>query len=80
MQELDNIQLIQIDKINILNPRSRGRKQHQEIVESIKTTGLKRPITVRTRTPQTDNFEYDLICGQGRLEAFKILKQKDIWA
>lgn len=80
MQELDNIQLIQIDKINILNPRSRGRKQHQEIVESIKTTGLKRPITVRARTTKADNFEYDLICGQGRLEAFKILKQKEIWA
>lgn len=80
MQELDNIKLIQIDKINILNPRTRSRKQHLEIVESIKTTGLKRPITVRIRTTQTDNFEYDLICGQGRLEAFKMLKQKEIWA
>lgn len=80
MQELDQIKLIPINKINILNPRVRSRKQHQAIVDSISKTGLRRPISVRVRTDQTHEFEYDLICGQGRIEAFKILGQDEIWA
>ncbi|WP_333662385.1 ParB/RepB/Spo0J family partition protein [Acinetobacter sp.] len=80
MQEIGNIKLIPINKINIANPRARGRKQHNEIVESIKKSGLKKPITVRVRTDQSNDLEYDLVCGQGRVEAFKILKQEYIWA
>ena len=47
------------------------------MVENIARIGLKRPITVAPR-PGTDPQEYDLVCGQGRLEAFVELKQDHI--
>ena len=46
-----------------------------ELVASIAAVGLKKPITVRRR-PDSDG--YDLVCGQGRLEAFIELGQRDI--
>ena len=49
----------------------------EEIVENIARIGLKRPITVAPRAG-TDPSEYDLVCGQGRLEAFIELKQNRI--
>lgn len=58
---------IQIASIEVLNPRSRNRKIFDELVESIRAVGLKRPITVR-RAPKGEGFQ--LICGQGRMEAF----------
>lgn len=62
------IKLIPIDQINILNPRVRNKKIFHEITENIAQVGLKRPITVRPST--VPGKDYDLICGQGRLEAF----------
>jgi ParB family chromosome partitioning protein len=47
------------------------------MVANIASIGLKRPITVAPR-PGTDPTEYDLVCGQGRLEAFIELKQTQI--
>jgi ParB family chromosome partitioning protein len=44
------------------------------MVNSIAEIGLKRPITVAPRAG-TEPTEYDLVCGQGRLEAFIELKQ-----
>ena len=49
----------------------------EETLESIARIGLKRPITV-TRRADTNPVEYDLVCGQGRLEAFIELKQDAI--
>jgi len=40
------IEMVPIDRIDVLNPRTRNKRQHREIVDSIKTVGLKRPITV----------------------------------
>ena len=80
MTNSEDIQLIHIDKINILNPRTRSRRHHLEIIESIKEVGLKRPITVRRREEPNEQFEYDLVCGQGRIEAFRQLGQHEIWA
>jgi ParB family transcriptional regulator, chromosome partitioning protein len=62
------IQEIPIDRIRIPNPRSRGSRQHQAIIESIAAVGLKKPITVSKRNSDGDDL-YDLVCGQGRLEA-----------
>jgi ParB family chromosome partitioning protein len=73
-----SIQIIPIDRIRLLNPRSRNRHNFQEIVRSIAAVGLKRPITVSPRHSDDDNAQYDLICGQGRIEAFKQLGQTDI--
>ena len=73
-----NVNLIQIDRIRVLNPRDRNLPKFREIVDSISHVGLKRPITVN-RAPATKGIEqYDLVCGQGRLEAFKILEQTEI--
>jgi ParB family chromosome partitioning protein len=68
------IEIIPIDSINIVNPRERNRKKFQQIVGNIADVGLKKPITVRQRP----DGKYDLICGQGRLEAFKQLGQIEV--
>ncbi|MFP6557905.1 plasmid partitioning protein RepB C-terminal domain-containing protein [Paraburkholderia sp. B3] len=74
----ETVELIDVDRIRVLNPRERNRRVHQEIVRSIESVGLKRPITV-CRTDETAHTGiYDLVCGQGRLEAFMILGQKKI--
>ena len=72
-----HVTLIPTDRIRILNPRVRNRRTFEEMVENIARIGLKRPITVTERAG-TDPAEYDLVCGQGRLEAFIELKQDAI--
>ena len=68
---------IPVNKIDILNPRQRNRKVFQELVDSIKALGLKKPITVTPRdTPEGKRF--GLVCGQGRLEALMALGQTTI--
>jgi len=69
MSTNDDIQLILIEQIIVLNPRSRNKPLFNTIVTNISHLGLKRPITV---TPRPDG-KYDLVCGQGRLEAYKAL-------
>ncbi|MCW2314489.1 ParB family chromosome partitioning protein [Rhodoblastus acidophilus] len=71
------VTLIPTDRIRILNPRVRNRRNFDDIVDNIARIGLKRPITV-SRRPATEPAEYDLVCGQGRLEAFIQLKQPAI--
>ena len=72
------VQMIPIDQINVLNPRSRNKIVFQSIVSNISNLGLKRPITVAHRTEPADGKLYDLVCGQGRLEAFAALGQAEI--
>jgi ParB family chromosome partitioning protein len=67
--------LIPVHGINVLNPRQRNRKVFNELVNSIAHLGLKKPITVSRRK---GSGVYDLACGQGRLEAFIALGQKEI--
>jgi ParB family transcriptional regulator, chromosome partitioning protein len=43
----DEVIMIPIAEIHILNPRHRDQKKFEVIVNSIKTLGLKMPITVR---------------------------------
>jgi ParB family chromosome partitioning protein len=75
MTDTAEIKTIPIASIDILNPRARNRKIFEELVESIRTVGLKRPITVR-RVPESERYE--LVCGQGRMEAFQRLGQTTI--
>jgi ParB family chromosome partitioning protein len=72
------VQMIPVDQINVLNPRSRNKVIFQGIVSNISNLGLKKPITVARRIEQNDGKPYDLVCGQGRLEAFVALGQTDI--
>ena len=71
------IEMIPISRITVLNPRARNKRQHREIVNNIEAIGLKRPITV-SRREGTSGPRYDLVCGEGRLEAFQMLGQTEI--
>ena len=76
----DEVKMVPIDRIRIVNPRHRDKKKFQIIVESIKTVGLKKPIQVsrRSKQEQAEGYDYDLVCGQGRIEAFMTLGHKEI--
>lgn len=71
------IEMIPISRITVLNPRARNKRQHREIVNNIETIGLKRPITV-SKHDGPGGPRYDLVCGEGRLEAFQMLGQTEI--
>ncbi len=73
----NRIEMIPISRITVLNPRARNKRQHREIVNNIEAIGLKRPITV-SRHDGPGGTRYDLVCGEGRLEAFQMLGQTEI--
>ncbi len=74
-----NIRWIPLDSITIVNPRDRGKTKFKQIVDNIARLGLKRPITVTPKeSGNGDGPEYDLVCGQGRLEAFRFLGESEI--
>lgn len=64
------IALISIEDIHILNPRVRNQIIAEEIRQNIRSIGLKRPITVAPRKDSKNGKKYDLVCGQGRIEAY----------
>lgn len=72
------IEMIPVDQIQVLNPRTRNARTHREIIENIGKIGLKRPITVSRRNGGDLPARYDLVCGQGRLEAFQQLGHREI--
>lgn len=72
------IELIPISEINIVNSRPRNKLMFDMIVGNIAAIGLKKPITVSRRPIPSNGFKYDLVCGQGRLEAFLALGEKVI--
>lgn len=72
---MSEIVMIPIASIEVLNPRARNRKIFDELVENIRRVGLKRPVTVRR---SADGTRYELICGQGRMEALLKLDQTEI--
>lgn len=72
-----NVEMVPISRITVLNPRARNKRQHREIVNNIEAIGLKRPITV-SRKQGANGPTYDLVCGEGRLEAFQQLGQTEI--
>jgi ParB family chromosome partitioning protein len=74
---LPTVEMIPIEQIEIVNPRVRNQKVFRDIVDNIAAIGLKRPITV-ARQSRSGEPRYDLVCGQGRLEAFRALKQTTI--
>jgi ParB family transcriptional regulator, chromosome partitioning protein len=69
---------IPISEIRIVNPRTRNKMHFEEVVRSIAAVGLKKPITVARRLVPHDGTQYDLVCGQGRIEAFLALGQTTI--
>lgn len=72
------VRLVEVSAIEVLNPRERNDKVFDEIVVNIKRVGIKKPITVTPR-PGPDGAEhYLLVCGEGRLKAFKALGETRI--
>jgi ParB family transcriptional regulator, chromosome partitioning protein len=75
----DEVKMIPIDQIRILNPRHRDTRKFVMIVQSIKNLGLKKPIQVSLRdSDEGEGPTYDLVCGQGRIEAFRALGHNEI--
>ena len=75
----DEVKMIPLDQIHILNSRHRDAKKFVMIVRSIKNQGLKKPIQVSLRgADEGEGPKYDLVCGQGRIEAFQALGYNEI--
>ena len=75
MTTATEVQMVPVDAITVLNPRARSRRVFHELITSIAHLGLKKPITVSRHGSESG---YDLVCGQGRLEAFIALGQSEI--
>ncbi len=78
MSKQPKIVMIPVDKIRVINPRSRNKVKFEKIKTNITNIGLKRPIKVSCRSENDGDDGYDLICGQGRLEAFIALGHKEV--
>ena len=76
--ETREMRLIPIDLIDVLNPRERNKNVFDEIVGNIKAIGLKKPISVTPRAGPDGIERYLLICGEGRMKAFRSLGEKTI--
>lgn len=75
----DEVKMIPLDQIRILNPRYRDKRKFEMLVKSIRNLGLKKPIQVSSRKADEDEGPaYDLVCGQGRIEAFRALGHLEI--
>lgn len=72
-----SVEIIPMNAIDVVNPRARNRRIFKEIVTSVAELGLKRPITVKRKECDGD-ARYDLVCGQGRLQAYQALGQREI--
>lgn len=74
----ESVTLVPIDRIEVLNSRDRNMKVFEEIVENIRSNGLKKPITVTEREGADGAPAYLLVCGEGRLNAFRLLGESHI--
>ena len=76
--ETITIKSVPVERIVVLNPRVRNKKQFRQIIDSISNVGLKKPITVSRNQNGDGEASYQLVCGQGRLEAFIALGENEI--
>jgi ParB family chromosome partitioning protein len=74
----ETVTFVPISRIEVLNSRDRNMKVFEEIVDSIRLIGLKKPITVAERVGADGQPKYALVCGEGRLNAFRILGETHI--
>lgn len=75
--EAREVRLVPIERITVVNPRVRNQVVFDEIIDNIAALGLKRPVTV-TQRGKGEDVSYELVCGQGRLEAYQALGQREI--
>ena len=74
----ESVTFVPISRIEVLNSRDRNMKVFEEIVDNIRNIGLKKPITVTERPGPDGKLSYHLVCGEGRLNAFRILGETHI--
>jgi ParB family transcriptional regulator, chromosome partitioning protein len=77
-QQTGDVRMIPIDQIEVINPRERNNRVFNEIVGNIKAIGLKKPIKVTPRATADGVEKYLLVCGEGRLKAFRSLGETTI--
>lgn len=76
--QASEVRMISIDQIEVINPRERNDRVFQDIVGNIKSIGLKKPIVVTPRATSDGLEKYLLVCGEGRLKAFRSLGESTI--
>jgi ParB/RepB/Spo0J family partition protein len=76
------VQEIDVDAIKFFVRRARSTGAYSRLKDSIKQVGLKLPIQVKDisgwqrserKRPDGGYYQYELVCGQGRLQAFREL-------
>jgi ParB family transcriptional regulator, chromosome partitioning protein len=72
-------QAIPIVQIKVINSRNRDKEQFDMNVESINHIGLLKPVRVNDKFLERTGM-YELICGEGRLQAQQRLGQETIMA
>ncbi|CAE6824451.1 ParB/RepB/Spo0J family partition protein [Paraburkholderia aspalathi] len=77
-QQAGEVRMIPIDQIEVINPRERNNRVFNEIVGNIRAIGLKKPIKVTPRATADGVEKYLLVCGEGRLKAFRSLGETTI--
>ena len=68
---------ISVDDIVVINSRERDQKQFDDNARSIESVGLLKPIVVNEHYFEKSG-KYELVCGEGRLNAHKRLKKLEI--
>ena len=63
-QQLGEIRMVPVAQIEVINPRERNGRVFKEIVDNIKTIGLKKPIVVTPRATAGGIEKYLLVCGE----------------
>ncbi|MFM0414366.1 ParB/RepB/Spo0J family partition protein [Paraburkholderia aromaticivorans] len=77
-QQAGEVRMIPIDQIEVINPRERNNRVFNEIVGNIRAIGLMLPIKVTPRATADGVEKYLLVCGEGRLKAFRSLGETTI--
>jgi len=77
-QQVGEVRMIPVDQIEVINPRERNNRVFNEIVGNIRAIGLKKPIKVTPRATADGVEKYLLVCGEGRLKAFRSLGETTI--
>jgi len=78
VSDVVRVERIPIAAIAIENPRERSKASFEALVESIAKVGLKKPITVTRARGRADGKAFELVCGQGRIEALLALGEVEI--
>lgn len=72
------VRIIPISRITVLNTRERSSEVFAEIVESIRSVGLKKPITVTSHVAGDGIESFKLVCGEGRMKALQEIGETQV--